>query len=164
MTTIQEHLRTAVRLATRNVEAGQSPFAALVVAAGGAGEVLAIGVNTTNRDADPTAHGEVEAIRAACRRLGTFDLTDAIVVSSCQPCPVCETVAGMSGITRIVFAATREQAAAAGFGLSDVIASRARRIDGVMVDLEHVGIEGSDEPFEAWRSAGQPGLARPRTV
>ena len=81
MTSIEEHVRAAVRLAARNVEAGRSPFAALVVADGGAGEVLATGVNATHRDTDPTAHGEVEAIKAACRRLGTFDLSDAIVVS-----------------------------------------------------------------------------------
>jgi hypothetical protein len=60
MTSIEEHARAAVRLATRNVEAGQSPFAAIVVADGGAGEVIATGVNATHRDTDPTSHGEVE--------------------------------------------------------------------------------------------------------
>ena len=65
MTTIEEHLRNAVRLATDNVAAGQFPFAGLVVADHGAGEVIATGVNTCRRDADPAAHGEVEAIRSA---------------------------------------------------------------------------------------------------
>ena len=92
MTTIKAHLRDAVRLATDNVTVGGFPFAGLVVADGGRGEVIATGVNTCRRDADPAAHGEVEAIRAACRRLGRFDLSGAIVVSSCHPCPMCQSV------------------------------------------------------------------------
>ncbi len=164
MTSIEEHAAAAVRLATRNVAAGQSPFAALVVASGGAGEVLATGVNATHRDADPTSHGEVEAIRAACRRLGTLDLTGAIVVSSCEPCPICQATAGMTGISRIAYAATRAQAAAAGFGFSRSMASRLDRIDGLMVDLEHVAIDSADEPFEAWRAAPRTPDIRSRPV
>jgi len=164
MTSIEEHVAAAVRLATRNVAAGQSPFAALVVADGGAGDVLATGVNATHRDADPTSHGEVEAIRAACRRLGTLDLTGAILVSSCEPCPICQATAGMTGISRIAYAATRAQAAAGGFGFSDFMASRLSQIDGVMVDLEHVVIDRADEPFEAWRAAAHPTETRTRPV
>lgn len=164
MTSIEEHAAAAVRLATRNVAAGQLPFAALVVANGGAGDVLATGVNATHRDTDPTSHGEVEAIKAACRRLGTLDLTGAIVVSSCEPCPICQATAGMIGISRIAYAATRAQAAAAGFGFSDFMASRLDQIDGVMVDLEHVAIDGADEPFEAWRAASQPAVTLTRPI
>jgi len=164
MTSIEEHARAAVRLATRNVEAGQSPFAAIVVADGGAGEVIATGVNATHRDTDPTSHGEVEAIRAACRRLGTLDLSDAIVVSSCEPCPICQATAGMTGIAHIAYAATRDQAAEGGFGFSDFMASRLARIDGVMVELDHVEVDIADEPFEAWRAAGHSGATHPRPI
>ena len=164
MTSIEEHARAAVRLATRNVEAGQSPFAAIVVADGGAGEVIATGVNATHRDTDPTSHGEVEAIRAACRRLGTLDLSGAIVVSSCEPCPICQATAGMTSIARIAYAATREQAAAGGFGFSDFMASRLARIDGVMVEFDHVEVDIADEPFEAWRAAGHSGALHPRPI
>lgn len=164
MTSIEEHAAAAIRLATRNVAAGQSPFAALVVADGGAGEVIATGVNATHRDADPTSHGEVEAMRAACRRLGTLDLTGSIVVSSCEPCPICQATAGMTGISRIAYAATRAQAAAAGFGFSEFMASRLGQVDGVMVDLEHVAIATADEPFEAWRAAAHAPETRIRPV
>lgn len=155
MTSIEEHLRTAVRLAADNVVAGQFPFAALVVADGGAGDVVAIGVNTCRRDADPTAHGEVEAIRAASRRIGSFDLSGMVVVSSCHPCPMCQAVAGMAGIERVVFAATREQAAAGGFGFSDAMAGRLDTIDGVLVTLEHSATAGAAAPFDAWLAGGQ---------
>ena len=164
MTSIEDHARTAVQLAIRNADAGQPPFAAVVAADGGAGEVLATGVNTTHRHLDPTAHGEVEAIRAACRRLGTFDLSGTIVVSSCEPCPICQSVAGMTGISRIAYAATRAQAAAAGFGFTDVIAGRLHQVDGVLVELEQVDVEGSDDPFDAWRSADHGVVAGPRSV
>jgi tRNA(Arg) A34 adenosine deaminase TadA/catechol 2,3-dioxygenase-like lactoylglutathione lyase family enzyme len=156
MASIQDHARAAVRLATENVAASQFPFAALVVGAGGAGDVIATGVNTCRRDADPTAHGEVEAIRAACRRRGTFDLSDTIVVSSCLPCPLCQAVAGMTGIPLIAFAASREQAAEAGFGFSESMAARLDDIDGAMVALERVEVEGAEAPFDAWLASGQP--------
>jgi lactoylglutathione lyase len=154
MTSIEDHLRAAVRLATNNVAAGQFPFAALVVAGGGAGDVLATGVNTIRRDADPTAHGEVEAIRAACRRLGTLDLTGAIVVSSCQPCPMCQAVAALSGIERIVFAATRDEAADAGFRLPQSLAGPMEEAGEGFVPLESVDMVGSRAPFDAWLAAG----------
>jgi len=164
MTSIEDHARAAVRLATENVAAGQFPFAALVVADGVAGEVIATGVNTCRRDADPTAHGEVEAIRAACRRLGTFDLSGAIVVSSCHPCPICQAVAAMTGISRIVYAGTREQAATGGFGFSDPVAARLDDIDGSLVPLERVEVDGAEAPFDAWLAGGHPWETKGRPI
>ena len=154
MTSIEEHLRTAVRLATENVAGGQFPFAALVVADGGAGEVIATGVNTCRRDADPSAHGEVEAIRAACRRRGTLDLSGAIVVSSCHPCPMCQAVAGLAHIERIAFAATRDHAAAGGFGFPSSMTAELDRADGTFVALEQVDVDDAAAPFDAWVASG----------
>jgi lactoylglutathione lyase len=143
MTSIDDHVRSAVRLAVDNAAAGQFPFAALVVADDGEGDVLGKGVNTNRRDADPTAHGEVEAIRDACRRLGSLDLSGAIVVSSCEPCRMCQAVAASAGIRRIVFAASAEQAAEAGFVATTTVTG-----------IEPFAMEGSGEPFAAWLSAG----------
>lgn len=154
MTSIQDHARTAIRLATENVAAGQFPFAALVVADGGAGEVIATGMNTCRRDADPAAHGEVEAIRAACRRLGTFDLSGAIVVSSCHPCPICQAVAGATGLSKIAYAATRTEAADGGFGMPGP-GGVAEEIDGRLVPIERVEVDGAEAPFAAWLASGQ---------
>ena len=153
MTTIEEHVRHAVRLAADNVAVGQFPFAAVVVADGGAGEVLGIGVNTCRRDADPTAHGEVEAMRDACRRLGSFDLSGAIVASSCHPCPICQAVAGATGIERIYYAATRDEAAAGGFGMPGE-SGRAERVDNVLVPIEQVIVAEAAGPFDAWLASG----------
>jgi lactoylglutathione lyase len=143
MTSIEDHVRTAVRLAADNVAAGQFPFGALVVADDGAGEVLGTGVNTSRRDADPTAHAEIEAIRDACRRLGYFDLSGAIVVSSCEPCRMCQAVAATVGIRRVVFAASAEQAAEAGFGAAMSETS-----------IGSFEFEESSRPFDAWLAGG----------
>jgi tRNA(Arg) A34 adenosine deaminase TadA/catechol 2,3-dioxygenase-like lactoylglutathione lyase family enzyme len=143
MTSIDDPVRAAVRLAIDNVAAGQFPFAALVVADDGAGEVLGTGVNTSRRDADPTAHGEVEAIRDACRRLGSFDLAGAIVVASCEPCDMCQSVAANVGIRRVVFAASADQAALAGFGATTTVTA-----------VEPFEIQGSAAPFDSWLASG----------
>lgn len=95
-------LGRAVDLATQNAASGQLPFGALVVRDG---ETLATGVNTVLRDLDPAAHAEVEAIRAACRSLGTLDLRGAEVYSSCEPCPMCCRAATATGIAVIWYAA-----------------------------------------------------------
>jgi len=162
MPALEDHVRHAVRLATDNVARGQHPFAALVVADGGAGTVVGVGVNTCLRDADPTAHGEVEAIRDACRRLGTFDLSGMVVASSCLPCPICQAAARATGIERIVYAATRDDAAAAGFGMPGEPGA-AERVDNILVPIEQLPVEAATAPFDAWRasSASDATVRRP---
>jgi tRNA(Arg) A34 adenosine deaminase TadA/catechol 2,3-dioxygenase-like lactoylglutathione lyase family enzyme len=151
---MERWLQEAVRLAAATAAEGGFPFGALVVRDG---EVLASGVNTVRRDADPTAHAEVEAIRAACRQLGTLTLDGAILVSSCEPCPMCQAVAALADVGRIVYAATAEVAAAAGFRLPPAAAAIAAAVRGAGgVELEYSETPGADAPFsawEAWRSA-----------
>src|SRR5829696_6206884 len=99
-----EALAYTVELARVHAAAGQLPFAALVVRDGA---VIGGGVNTMLEDHDPSAHGEVVAIRDATRRLGTADLAGAIVYSSCEPCAICRLVAASAGVREIVFAADK---------------------------------------------------------
>jgi tRNA(Arg) A34 adenosine deaminase TadA/catechol 2,3-dioxygenase-like lactoylglutathione lyase family enzyme len=143
-----ELLAEAVRLARENAEAGQGPFGALVVRDG---EVLATGVNTALRDSDPTAHAEVQAIRNA----RGADLTGATIVASCEPCPMCQATAALVGISHIVYAATKETAAAAGFALGPVAAALhalLRSAEGFTV--EHVPTPGAEEPFARISAGG----------
>ena len=80
-------MRRAIALATQNVTSGAGgPFAAVVVRQG---QIVGEGVNTVTTAHDPTAHGEVNAIRAACAALGTFTLAGCQLYTSCQPCPMC---------------------------------------------------------------------------
>jgi tRNA(Arg) A34 adenosine deaminase TadA/catechol 2,3-dioxygenase-like lactoylglutathione lyase family enzyme len=151
-------LERAVALARANVEAGEEPFGSLVVRDG---EVLGEGVNTTRRDADPTAHAEVAAVREACRRLGTIDLGGATVFTSCEPCPMCRTVAVLAGVTRIVYAVPAEIAAGYGFELS---APGAEMMAAWPLPdlLEQMPTPGAEEPFERF-TASESG-SRPRPV
>jgi guanine deaminase len=145
-------LERAVRLAAENAEAGEHPFGALVVRDG---EVLGTGVNTALAGDDPTGHAETAALRDACRRLGTLDLSGAVVVSSAEPCPMCRAAALLAGVSRLVYAATKEVAAARGFVLPPALAE----LDAVWRDLspglvEHVPTPGAEEPFAVFSRVG----------
>jgi tRNA(Arg) A34 adenosine deaminase TadA/catechol 2,3-dioxygenase-like lactoylglutathione lyase family enzyme len=149
-----ELLAAAVRLARENAEAGQGPFGALVV---GDGAVLSTGVNTTLRDSDPTAHAEVQAIRNA----RASDLAGATIVSSCEPCPLCVAAAALVGVTRIVYAATKEEAAEAGFELGPAAAElQALQRPAEGISVEHVPTPGAEEPFAALAADGRANPVR----
>jgi lactoylglutathione lyase len=142
-----ELLAEAVRLARDNAEAGQQPFGALVVRNA---EIVATGVNNVLRDADPTAHAEVEAIRNA----GGGDLEGATIVASCEPCPMCRAAAALAGVSRIVYAAPKELAAQAGFELGPVAAEMHDLLRSAgRLRVEHVDTPGADEPFERFARA-----------
>jgi guanine deaminase len=102
---IEDLLDQAVELAVGNVDRGRAPFAAFVTLDG---TVVGTGVNTERDDGDPTAHAEVAAIRDACRRLGVLELPGAIVVSSCEPCAMCQAVCAAVQVSEVVYAAPKE--------------------------------------------------------
>ena len=105
-------MREAIRLADESVERGGGPFGAVIVKDGA---IVARGANSVTLDNDPTAHAEVNAIRTACRSLGTFDLSGCTVYTSCEPCPMCLAAIYWAGISRIYFGNTRKDAAAIDF-------------------------------------------------
>lgn len=107
-----EYLARAVDLATENVRNEGGPFGAIVVSADGR---VFEGVNRVTANLDPSAHAEVTAIRNACQGLGTFDLSGAVLYSSCEPCPMCLATSLWARIDKVYFAADRDDAANAGF-------------------------------------------------
>ena len=140
-----DFLATALQLASENADRGRPPFGALVARAG---EELATGVNTTPVESDPTAHAEMEAIRSACRSLGVHELDGATIYSSCEPCPMCLGAAALVGVSRIVYAATRESAARGGFVLGPAGVELQDAWHGsAALPVEHVSVAGADEPF-----------------
>lgn len=98
-------LARTVRLAVEHGAAGQLPFTAAVVRDD---QVIGVGANRALTDSDPSAHGEVDAIRDAGRRSGLEALNGTVVYSSCEPCAICRTVAAAAGVREIVYAAGRE--------------------------------------------------------
>lgn len=105
-------LAQAVALATANVAEGGGPFGAVIVRAG---VVIGVGQNRVTRDNDPTAHAEVQAIRAACHTIDSYSLAGATVYTSCEPCPLCLAACLWARVDRVLFAADRTDAARAGF-------------------------------------------------
>lgn len=108
-----EFLRRAIALATENVvSCGGGPFAAVIVSEG---RIVGEGVNTVTTTHDPTAHGEVNAIRAACKALGTFTLSGCELYTSCEPCPMCLAASYWARLDAIYYGASAADAARAGF-------------------------------------------------
>lgn len=108
-----EFLRRAIALATENVRSGKGgPFGAVIVRDG---EIVGEGVNTVTAACDPTAHAEVNAIRAASHALQDFSLKGCTLYTSCQPCPMCLASAYWARIDAIVYGASAEDAADVGF-------------------------------------------------
>jgi guanine deaminase len=108
-----EFLRQAIALATRNVTSGNGgPFAALIVRDS---HVVAEGVNMVTATNDPTAHGEVTAIRNACKALNAFSLAGCELYTSCEPCPMCLAASHWARLDAVFYGASAEDAAKAGF-------------------------------------------------
>jgi guanine deaminase len=140
-------LQQAIEMAVDNVRRGGGPFGALVVKDG---VVIAAGANQVTRTNDPTAHAEMVAIREACRVLGHFQLTGCDVYSSCEPCPMCLGALYWARPARIFFAATKDQAAAAGFDDSfiykEILVPDSER----SIPTSHVLHTHAERPFEEW--------------
>lgn len=141
----------AVALALANVAEGGGPFGAVVVRRG---LMLAEGRNRVTRDRDPTAHAEVEAIRAACRAVGDFALPGATVYSSCEPCPMCMSAALWARVDRIVFAADRHDAARGGFDDRAFYELFETPRDQWHLALEQRPSARAAAPFDAWLAHG----------
>lgn len=103
----REFMRAAIRLANDSVERGGGPFGAVIVKDG---KIVAGSSNSVTIDNDPTAHAEVNTIREACRKLGTFDLTGCTIYTSCEPCPMCLGAIYWARISRIFYGNTRKDA------------------------------------------------------
>lgn len=108
-----EFLRRAIALATENVVTGKGgPFAAVIVRDG---RIIGEGANSVTAANDPTAHGEVNAIRAACRALGTFTLAGCHLYTSCEPCPMCLSASYWARLDAVFYGCSAADAARAGF-------------------------------------------------
>jgi guanine deaminase len=152
LTDKQRFLGQAIAEAVRGAQAGQGgPFGAVVVKDGA---VIACAANAVIATNDPTAHAEVQAIRAACAALGTFRLDGCDIYASCEPCPMCLGAILWARPRAVYFAATRGDAAAAGF--DDAAFYEALGSGGVTSSTvrERVHCEGADAPFVAY--AGLP--------
>ena len=109
--TDEELMRRAIALSREAaLRPASEPFGAVVARDG---EIVGEGFNRSAETLDPTSHGETEAIRDACRRLGTLDLSGCVVVTSTEPCALCVATMKLTGIARVVYAASLDDSSMA---------------------------------------------------
>lgn len=124
------------------------PFGAVIVKDG---EIIGKGCNRVTSENDPTAHAEVTAIRDACKSINSFDLTGAVIYSTCEPCPMCLSAIYWAKINKVYYSLT--QFDADGIGFSDNLIYQEFELpnDEKSVRLEKIAHDAADKLFEEWK-------------
>jgi guanine deaminase len=147
----QDHdfIQRAIALAAEHMRAKDGgPFGAIIVREN---KIIASGWNQVTTSNDPTAHAEVTAIRAAAARLGSFVLSGCVLYTSCEPCPMCLGAAYWARVERIVFAATRTDAAGAGFDDEELYRELALPPTTRKLPMQQILRDKAVEVFEEWK-------------
>ena len=144
----EDFMRQAIELAVDNVKCGGGPFGAVIVRDG---KVVATGVNRVTANNDPTAHAEVSAIRAACTKLGTFDLSGCVIYTSCEPCPMCLGAIYWAHIDKIYYGANQHDAAAVDFDDSFIYRELELKPADRNKPVENILHDEALAPFSLWR-------------
>jgi len=141
-------MREAIRLADESVKNGGGPFGAVIVKDG---EIVAGCANSVTIDNDPTAHAEVNTIRQACRKLGTFDLSDCVIYTSCEPCPMCLGAIYWARIKRVYYGNTKKDAADIDFADDFIYRELELHKENRSVPLISLLRDEAIKTFKAWK-------------
>jgi guanine deaminase len=148
---VDRFMERAIALSIENVRSGSGgPFAAVVVRGG---SILASGTNQVTTLNDPTAHGEVVAIRAACRAIGSFQLSDCELYTTCEPCPMCMGAIYWARIAKVYYANTRDDAARIGFDDSIIYDQIGLPPSQRKIPMLQLMREQAHEAFRAWEES-----------
>ncbi|MBU0640338.1 MAG: nucleoside deaminase [Planctomycetes bacterium] len=109
----EELMAQAIAVCQEGIAAEQSPFGSVIATRHG--EIVCAVHNTVRATGDVTAHAEINAIRTACSRLGTIDLSGHVLASTCEPCPMCAAAIHWARLDAVAYGATIADAAEAGF-------------------------------------------------
>ncbi|PKV62717.1 nucleoside deaminase [Pontibacter ramchanderi] len=141
-------MREAIKLSVEKMEAGfGGPFGAVVVRNG---EIIARGYNNVLATNDPTAHAEVDAIRKACQALGTFQLTDCELYTSCEPCPMCLGAIYWARPRKVYYANSKDDAAAVGFDDQFIYNEIEKDAPDRSIPMEQMMREEAQDAFKRW--------------
>lgn len=144
-------MQMAISLATENVRSGAGgPFGAVVVKDG---KLIAACANSVTATNDPTAHAEVNVIRAACKTLGSFQLAGCEIYTSCEPCPMCMAAMYWARPAAVYYANTKQDAAEAGFDDSFIYTELALEPERRTMQVVHVPVDGAIVNFDTWRQS-----------
>ena len=145
-------MREAFRVAREGIKKGQSPFGAVIVKDG---KMLAAAHNTVLMDKDPTAHAEINAIRQATKRMGTWDLSGSEIYSTTEPCPMCLSAIHWARIGKVYFSTRIEDVARLGFNEIHLHNEEIVRLAGLQLEIHgDVLREEGLKLLEEW--AGSP--------
>jgi guanine deaminase len=145
--THNELLQRAIDLAQKNASKKGGPFGAVVAKDG---VIIAEGANQVTANNDPSAHAEIVAIREACEKLNSFQLTGCVVYASCEPCPMCMGAIYWARPDAVYYAATRHDAADAGFDDAFIYEDLTRTDDSRKIPFQKISELQSLKPFEVW--------------
>ncbi|NDV77538.1 nucleoside deaminase [Dysgonomonas sp. 511] len=140
-------MKRAISLAKKGVVSGGGPFGAVIVKDG---EIIAQAYNRVTLDNDPTAHAEVSAIRKACKKLKTFDLSGCEIYTSCEPCPMCLSAIYWAHIGKIYYACTKEDAKAVDFDDSFIYEQIDLKPENRSIPAVHLLRSQALEAFRMW--------------
>lgn len=144
-----QFLERAIELAKQGMLSGQGgPFGCVIVRGT---EIVGEGNNKVTSSNDPTAHAEVVAIRMACEKLGTYQLSDCDIYTSCEPCPMCLGAIYWARPRRVIYANTREEAAAIDFDDAFIYNEINAKMSDRKIPFIHHPHPKAQEVFEAWK-------------
>lgn len=144
----KEFMQEAIALSLHGVLTNQGgPFGAIVVKNG---VIVGRGHNQVTSTNDPTAHAEVVAIRDACQNLGTFQLDDCIIYTSCEPCPMCLGAIYWARPKKVFYANTKKDAAMIGFDDDFIYKEINLNMEDRKIPFEQIQQENAFKVFEAW--------------
>jgi tRNA(Arg) A34 adenosine deaminase TadA len=145
----QKFMRRAIALSREKMQKNcGGPFGAVIVKNG---KVIGEGWNQVTSGNDPTAHAEVTAIRAACKKIKNFSLKGCDIYTSCEPCPMCLAAIYWARLERIYYANTRKDAAAIGFDDDFLYQEVARPHERRSVPVKRILPDEALAVFDGWR-------------
>ena len=139
----------AIELSIESVKSKGGPFGCVIVKNN---KIIAEGSNKVTMNNDPTAHGEIVAIRAACQKLNTFNLSECDLYSSCEPCPMCLSAIYWSRIENIFYANTRIDAKNIDFDDSFIYSEIKKNLENRKIKMHQIHRDEALEAFKIWEN------------
>ena len=142
-----EFMKRAIELSIESVNKGGGPFGCVIVKDE---KIVSEGSNKVTSSKDPTAHGEIVAIREACKKINNFSLSGFELYSSCEPCPMCLSAIYWARIDKIYYANTRKDAQKIDFDDSLIYSEFQKNIDKRKIPMIQMMRNEALKAFEMW--------------
>ena len=145
---MSKFMERAIELSIQSVKSGGGPFGSVIVKNN---KIISEGMNRVTKSNDPTAHGEIVAIRNACKNLGDFSLKGCELYTSCEPCPLCLQAIYWSRIDKVYYANTRNDAQKIDFDDSFIYSEIMKKIEQRKIPMKQQLRDKALEAFRLWQ-------------